>query len=84
MKLYRIAEVPDPDRVLADLIEELLDNSALVVASPDYEAGARARFASEWDRLDWDTDTSPSQRARLIREATVLAAAALTPQGDTK
>jgi hypothetical protein len=42
MSLYRIVEVPDPNGVLADLIEELMDNSALVEVHPDYEASAEA------------------------------------------
>ncbi len=51
--------------------------SELQELHPDYEAGAKARFAVEWDRLDWNIDTSPSQRERFLREATITVNAAL-------
>ena len=53
MSLYRIVEVPDPNGVLADLIEELLDNSALVEVKLDYEASHK-RYMDGPVRVDED------------------------------
>ncbi len=55
----------------------VLTEAARKYVHANHEAGAKARFADEWDRLDWDVDTSPSQKKRLLREARITVNAAL-------
>ena len=62
MSLYRIAEVPDPNGVLADLIEELLDNSALVEVHPDIEAACKRSW-------DMSLMIEPHEMRKLVNEA---------------
>lgn len=49
VELYRLAEVPDPDGSLADLLSELVESSALILVSVDHEAAyevARRRLGT--------------------------------------
>ena len=51
MNLYRLNEVPDPDGQLADLLDELIDNGALVPAvgaCPVCGGSGIVTVSSEW------------------------------------
>ncbi len=81
--LFRLRPVPDPSGQLADMLEELIDNGALVVTDPNYEAAVEA-YANEWAEW-WDEgrgleSADPHEATTRIIRAVV--AAALT--GDTE